>query len=123
MGAESSSITSAAAAAAGAMEHTRASANNATAIDMFLKRHVLDTAAAAAVIGTVAGTADRCLFCERCLRNVFAEHENDEDWWTEQRGHSSTTGWPKSLPLIFSSHLNVVYCVDRLLSQTDMRRS
>ena len=87
---------------------------------MFFKNHVLDIAAAA-VIGTVAGTADRCLFDER--RNDCAEHENDEDWWTEQRGHSSTTGWPKSLPLIFSRHLNVVYCADRLLSQNDMRRS
>ena len=85
---------------------------------MFFKNHVLDVAAT--VIGAVAGTADRCLSGER---NVCADLENDEDRWTEQRGHSSTTGWPKSLSLIFSSHLNVVYCADRLLSQTDMRRS
>ena len=85
--AESSRTTSAvtAAAAAGAMDESEASANSAVTNSMFFKSHVLDTAA---VIGTVAGTADRCLLGER--RNVCAEYDIDEDWCAEQRGHSST---------------------------------
>jgi len=69
----------------GKNKQTNNQINNQSQLGCIFKSHVLDTAA---VIGTVAGTADRCLLGER--RNVCAEYDIDEDWCAEQRGHSST---------------------------------